>query len=153
MVEEDKRREPVAREGAEEPDNERRAKPLLTVEQQIAHMKSKGITFELCSEEDTAEHLRTKRQSFRVYAYRRLFDGHIACKDAPRIRGRFPLDFSLLRGVAPSALLAEAEQAVDVGRGAYLLLSIVSSFPPRWRGGLALFGSHAAARVRVSAAG
>lgn len=32
-------------------------KPLLTVEQQIEHLKSKGVTFELCSEEDAAEYL------------------------------------------------------------------------------------------------
>ncbi len=46
---------------------------MLTVEQQIAHMKSKGITFDLVSEEDAVAHLRTKCQFFRIYAYRKLF--------------------------------------------------------------------------------
>lgn len=55
----------------------RHDKPLLTVEQQIAHMKAKGITFELCTEEDAAQHLRTKCQLFRVYAYRKLFPKHV----------------------------------------------------------------------------
>ena len=55
-------------------------KPLLTVEQQIAHMKAKGITFELCSEEEAAAHLRTKCQFFRVYAYRKLFEKRVCGK-------------------------------------------------------------------------
>lgn len=58
------------------PDAARRPKPLLTVEQQIAHMKEKGITFDLCSEEEAAKHLREKCQFFRIYAYRRNFAKH-----------------------------------------------------------------------------
>ncbi len=50
---------------------------MLTVEQQIAHMKSKGITFDLVTEEEAAAYLRTKCQFFRVYAYRRNFDRHV----------------------------------------------------------------------------
>lgn len=38
-------------------------KPMLTVEQQIAHMKSKGIAFKLVSEEEAAAHLREKNAS------------------------------------------------------------------------------------------
>lgn len=41
-------------------DAARRPKPLLTVEQQMAHMKEKGIIFDLCSEEEAAKHLREK---------------------------------------------------------------------------------------------
>lgn len=41
-------------------DAARRPKPLLTVEQQMAHMKEKGIIFGLCSEEEAAKHLREK---------------------------------------------------------------------------------------------
>ena len=52
-------------------------KPLLIVEQQIVHMKAKGITFDLCSEEDAAAYLRDKCQFFRVYAYRKLFQKHV----------------------------------------------------------------------------
>ena len=47
--------------------------PLFTVEQQIDHMKAKGIAFDLCTETDAAEHLRTKCQFFRAYAYRKAF--------------------------------------------------------------------------------
>lgn len=52
-------------------------KPMLTVEQQIAHMKSKGITFDLVTEDEAAAYLRIKCQFFRVYAYRRNFDRHV----------------------------------------------------------------------------
>lgn len=55
----------------------RHPKPMLTVEQQVAHMKSKGITFDLISEEEAAAHLREKCQFFRVYAYRRNFDRRV----------------------------------------------------------------------------
>lgn len=33
---------------------EKHAKPLLTVEQQLAHLKAKGVTFDLCNEEEAA---------------------------------------------------------------------------------------------------
>ena len=52
-------------------------KPLLTAEQQIAHMKSKGIAFDLCAEAEAAAYLRDKCQFFRVYAYRKLFDKYV----------------------------------------------------------------------------
>lgn len=52
----------------------RHAKPMLTVEQQIAHLKSKGVTFDLCSEGDAAAYLAEKCQFFKVTAYRKLFD-------------------------------------------------------------------------------
>ena len=42
-------------------------------EQQIAHMKAKGITFDLVSEGEAAAHLREKCQFFCVYAYRKLW--------------------------------------------------------------------------------
>lgn len=68
-------RQARASDGQREP--HARDKPLLTVSEQIAHMKAKGITFDLCSEAEAAEHLRTKCQFFRVYAYRKLFDRRV----------------------------------------------------------------------------
>ena len=55
-------------------------KPLLTVERQIIHMKTKGITFDLVSEEDAAAYLRDRCQFFRVYAYRKSFEKHVGGK-------------------------------------------------------------------------
>ncbi|MBM6905421.1 Abi family protein [Collinsella tanakaei] len=72
----------------------RHSKPLLTIGQQIAHMKAKGIAFELCSEEEAASHLRTKCQFFRVYAYRKLFPKHVG---GPRDGQYVNLDFGHLK--------------------------------------------------------
>lgn len=69
-------------------------KPMLTVEQQIAHMKDKGITFDLVSEEEAAKHLRTKCQFFRIYAYRRSFAKR---EGGPRDGQYIGLDFGHLK--------------------------------------------------------
>ncbi len=72
-------------------------KPMLAVGQQIAHMKSKGITFDLVSEEDAARHLRTKCQFFRIYAYRELFDRHVGgARDGQYVN----LDFGHLKALS-----------------------------------------------------
>lgn len=69
-------------------------KPMLTVEQQIAHMKTKEITFNLVSEGEAAAHLREKCQFFRVYAYRKLFPKHVG---GPRDGQYVGLDFGNLK--------------------------------------------------------
>ena len=77
--------------------NQTSPKPLLTVEQQIAHMKSKGIAFDLCTEADAAAYLRTKCQFFRIYAYRKLFDKHVGGERDGQYVG---LDFGHLRALS-----------------------------------------------------
>ena len=72
-------------------------KPLLTVEQQVEHLKSKGVTFELCSEEDAAEYLAERTYFFKVAAYRALFDKRIG---GPRDGQYANLDFGHLRALA-----------------------------------------------------
>lgn len=72
-------------------------KPMLTVEQQIAHMKSKGIAFKLVSEEEAAAHLREKCQFFRIYAYRKLFPKRIG---GPREGEYVKLDFGHLKALS-----------------------------------------------------
>lgn len=52
-------------------------KPMLNVEQQIAHLKSKGVTFELCSEEEAARHLSRTTYYFKLAAYRVLFQKRV----------------------------------------------------------------------------
>lgn len=72
-------------------------KPLLTVEQQIAHLKAKGVTFSLCTEDEAAEYLSGKCQFFRVAAYRKLFDKHVGGeRDGQYVN----LDFAQLRYLA-----------------------------------------------------
>lgn len=58
-------------------EREKTAKPMLTVEEQIAHLKSKGVTFELCSEEEAASHLADETYFFKIAAYRGLFQKRV----------------------------------------------------------------------------
>ncbi len=72
-------------------------KPLLTTDQQIAHLKAKGVTFDLCSEEEAAEYLAGKCRFFKVAAYRKLFDKRVGGeKDGCYI----DLDFAQLKYLA-----------------------------------------------------
>lgn len=66
----------------EEPEESRLRldKPMLTIEEQIAHLKEKGVTFDGCAEPDAAAYLADKCQFFKVTAYRKLFDKHVGGK-------------------------------------------------------------------------
>ena len=48
-------------------------KPMLTVVQQIEHLKSKGVRFELCSEEEAADYLANYNNYLRTASYRKLY--------------------------------------------------------------------------------
>ena len=52
-------------------------KPLLSVEQLIAHLKEKGVTFDLYSESKAAEYLESKTYYFKIAAYRTLFQKRV----------------------------------------------------------------------------
>lgn len=52
-------------------------KPKLTVEEQIEHLKSKGVAFELCDEKEAARILSEQDHYFRLAAYRVLFPKRI----------------------------------------------------------------------------
>ena len=59
-------------------DNKR--KPKLTVEEQIEHLKSKGVTFELCDEGEASRILSEQDHYFRLAAYRVLFPKRVGGK-------------------------------------------------------------------------
>lgn len=84
----------VTDEGAASSVSDWHPKPMLTVERQIAHMRSKGIMFGLVSEEEATVYLREKCQFFRVYAYRKLFEKRVGGECGGRYVG---LDFGHLR--------------------------------------------------------
>lgn len=72
-------------------------KPLLTVEQQIAHLKSKGVTFALCGEEEAAAYLTDRTYFYKLYAYRSLFERRVGgARDGEYVG----LDFGHLRALA-----------------------------------------------------
>ncbi|WP_302717642.1 Abi family protein [uncultured Senegalimassilia sp.] len=68
-------------------------KPMLTVEQQIAHLKSKGVMFERCSEEDAARYLSSSNNYLRAASYRVLFPRQV---DGPNVGAYVGLDFAHL---------------------------------------------------------
>lgn len=55
----------------------RASKPLLTVDQQVGHLRSKGVRFDLCDEEHARRILATQDHYFRLAAYRVLFPKRI----------------------------------------------------------------------------
>ncbi len=92
---------------------EKRAKPPLTVEQQLVHLKAKGVTFDLCNEEEAATYLSDKCQFFRVIAYRKLFDKHVGGeRDGQYIN----LDFAQLRYLAGNRPPVQGRDARYVSR-------------------------------------
>lgn len=92
----------------------RARKPMLTVEEQIAHLKSKGVTFELCPEDEAAKYLSSANNYLRVAAYRKLYFRQV---DGPNPGSYVNLDFrdlvalsSIDRHLREALLLA----AIDV---------------------------------------
>ena len=75
----------------------RARKPKLAVEEQIAHLKSKGVTFDLCSEGEAAECLSDRTYYFKLAAYRVLFDKRVGGERDGEYVG---LDFGHLRDLA-----------------------------------------------------
>lgn len=70
---------------------------MLTVGQQIDHLKAKGVAFELCSEEDAASYLSDRSYYFKLAAYRVLFDKRIGGeRDGQYVN----LDFGHLKALA-----------------------------------------------------
>ena len=51
----------------------RARKPMLAAEQLVEHLKSRGVTFELCSETDAVAYLSDANNYLRVAAYRKLY--------------------------------------------------------------------------------
>ena len=48
-------------------------KPMLSTEGQIAHLKARGVAFELCDEQEALEYLRANTYYYKLAAYRVLF--------------------------------------------------------------------------------
>jgi abortive infection bacteriophage resistance protein len=51
----------------------RERKPMLTVDKQIEHLKSKGVKFDLCSEDAASSYLEHTNNYLRAAAYRKLY--------------------------------------------------------------------------------
>ena len=72
-------------------------KVLLDVPAQIAKLKSRGVTFNLCSEEEAATYLADRTYFFKLYAYRTLFEQRVGGEHDGEYVG---LDFGHLQRLA-----------------------------------------------------
>ena len=70
-----------------------RQKPLLTVPEQIEHLKFKGVTFDLCTEQEAADYLEHANNYLRAASYHKLFPVRLEGPDAGKYIG---LDFAAL---------------------------------------------------------
>ena len=103
----------------------RARKPKLAVEEQIAHLKSKGVTFGLCSEEEAAECLSDRTCHFKLAAYRVLFDkrvggerdGEYVGLDLGHLRDLAAIDHMLRYTLLPMALDVEHFAKAELMRG------------------------------------
>lgn len=104
-------------------------KRKLTIEEQIAHLKAKGVKFTGCSESVAKTHLAEKNNYFRLAAFRKLFPKH---KGGSRDGQYIDLDFAQLQGLSyidqnlRSALLA---MSLDVEH--YTKVAIISEVTKR----------------------
>lgn len=72
-------------------------KPMLNTEQQIEHLKKKGITFNICSEEEAYKYLRYNNNYFKLSSYRKNYDQIVGGKNDGKYLN---LDFGYLRDLA-----------------------------------------------------
>lgn len=72
-------------------------KALLTIPQQIKHLKSKGVKFEICSESEAAKYLTDHTYYYKIAAYRTLFDKRVG---GQRNGQYVNLDFGHLKALA-----------------------------------------------------
>ena len=75
----------------------RTKKPKLSVEEQIKHLKDKGIAFEKISEEEARKYLRDNNNYFKLAAYRKNFFKH---PNGENIGKYINLDFAYLQDLA-----------------------------------------------------
>ena len=99
-------------------------KPILTVEQQIDHLKEKGVKFELCDENKAARYLSEKCNFFKLASYRKLFskreggerDGQYVNLDFAQLRLLASLDQRLRRALLGMTLDIEHFQKMGILR-------------------------------------
>lgn len=72
-------------------------KPLLSIDEQIAHMQRQGIKFDICSVDEAKDYLANHNNYFRTRSYRTGFLRH----ESGINNGKFiSLDFAALKGLA-----------------------------------------------------
>ena len=122
-------------------------KPMLTVGQQIAHMKAKGVTFELVSEEEAAAYLASANNYLRAASYRKLFPVHEQGARA----GRFVhLDFAYLIELSSiDRMLREAFLPLAIDVEHFAKIRLLARMEAEGEDGYAVASEFLAARPRV----
>lgn len=72
-------------------------KPMLTPTQQVEHMKSKGILFDIMSEAEAIKYLTENNNYFKLRAYRKNFDKYVGGKNDGKY---ISLDFAMLKDLS-----------------------------------------------------
>ena len=72
-------------------------KPILTPAQQVEHMKSKGIRFNIVSEAEAEAYLRENNNYFKLRAYRKNFDKYVGGENDGKY---INLDFAMLKDLS-----------------------------------------------------
>ena len=123
-------------------------KPLLTVEQQIAHMKSKGIAFDLCTEENAAAYLHDANNYLRTASYRKLFPVN---EQGARAGLFVHLDFAYLIELSSvDRMLREAFRPLTIDVEHFAKMRLLSRIETKREDGYAIVSDFLADRPRVS---
>lgn len=72
-------------------------RPMLSVSQQVARLKEKGLTFDLCDEAQAAEILSKKNNYLRITSYRKLYERQL---EGPNVGKYVNLDFGDLVAIS-----------------------------------------------------
>ena len=122
-------------------------KPMLTVEQQIAHMKAKGITFDLVSEDDAADYLASANNYLRAASYRKLFPVH---EQGARAGQFVHLDFAYLIELSSiDRMLREAFLPLAIDVEHFAKIRLLARMEAEGEDGYAVASEFLAARPRV----
>ncbi len=76
-------------------ENER--KPFLSIDDQVTHLKGKGVTFNLVTEEEAKDYLQNNNNLFKLSSYRKNYEKYI---DGPNEGKYIHLDFGHLKDLA-----------------------------------------------------
>lgn len=72
-------------------------KPILNIDDQIKHLKNKGVTFELINEDEAKNYLKYNNNYFKLTSYRKNYDKHPDGQE----KGKYiNLDFAYLKDLA-----------------------------------------------------
>lgn len=133
---------------AQQRDESPRGKPLLSAGEQIDRLRSKGVTFELCSEEEAADYLAHANNYLRAASYRKLFPVHA---EGPREGLFVNLDFAYLVELSSiDRMLREALLCIAIDVEHFAKIRLLERLEVEGEDGYAAVRDFLAARPRVA---